>query len=702
MNRKTLYRQPGARRWPLLLAGILGGHGALAADEGGLGEEAFFNDLPLVVTVTRLPQKTTDVPASVTVIDRQMIEASGATDIPNLLRLVAGFQVGHFSGNHTTVTYHGMSDEYSRRMQVLVDGRSIYMPATGGVSWFDEPLVMEDIERIEVIRGPNGVTYGANSFLGVINIITYHPNEVQGTLTKVQVGEGMYQKGVLRHAGGSGDLHYRLTVEHRSDIGLVDNVDENWGLHHDDKRINNLIFRGDYRAGVNDYLTLQAGLNDTLRELGYSADITQPPHDNDNYRHYQQFKWKRHLSSEAEFELQYSHTYSDEDAGFTLPKLSEIFGYPSSIVELYFAHPDEDIVVDHNILNERHNLEFQHRFSPAEGLRLVWTAEARQDEVTSASYLGEEEAFKNELYRLSLNGEWQVSPRWVVNAGVMGEKNDITDTNFSPRLAINHRYAPNHAVRAGYTVAYRTPAMLEEYADYAAHFEDGAVVDQIWLSDGDLEPEKITSNELGFSGHSRDKRVQYDIRFFRDHLRNLIATPVETNSTEPYSDPTLCGLNSGFCAVTIFNNDGSADMEGFEGQFKVVPVERALITVGLSRVTAHGELSRLVTDGETISYDKVDQATPTYTTSLLLDYTSLSGWQTSAGLYNVTTMEFLGGGDKTGGYTTADLRLAKHFSSGGLDGTLAVSAHNISGSYFDYQNVEILEPRTYLSAEFRF
>jgi len=112
----------------------------------------YLGDMPVVLSVSRLAQPLAEAPGAVTVINREMIHASGFREIPDLLRLVPGFYVGWYDGTMATVN-RGLPDQYSRRMQVLVDGRSIYTPLFGGVQWSDLPLAMDDIERIEVIRG---------------------------------------------------------------------------------------------------------------------------------------------------------------------------------------------------------------------------------------------------------------------------------------------------------------------------------------------------------------------------------------------------------------------------------------------------------------------------------------------------------------------------------------------------------------------
>ncbi|MEQ1662721.1 MAG: TonB-dependent receptor plug domain-containing protein, partial [Thiobacillus sp.] len=169
----------------LFVGSLLAAHAVQAA----VTEADFLDDLPVVLSASRLSQPVSDAPAAVSVIDQDMIRASGFRDIPDLLRLVPGFSVAYTRDNSWAVGYHGLADAFSRRFQVLVDGRSIYNPAFGSVNWSELPLVIDDIERIEVVRGPNAATYGANAFFAVINIITKHASQTPGVFASLQAGE---------------------------------------------------------------------------------------------------------------------------------------------------------------------------------------------------------------------------------------------------------------------------------------------------------------------------------------------------------------------------------------------------------------------------------------------------------------------------------------------------------------------------------
>jgi len=691
-------------RWAAAFCGGVVGFsmwGLVQAEVSSLGEESFFSDMPVVLTVTRLPQNTLELPASLTVIDRRMIEASGATEIPDLLRLVAGFQIAHAGGTRTSVTYHGMSDEYARRIQVLVDGRSIYMPANGGVDWADIPLTLEDIDRIEVLRGPNGEAFGANSFMGVVNIITRHAAETHGTYAKVQVGDGNYQRAVVRQGGKVGDLDFRVTFEHQSDDGFDDvtfpGKPRPYSIK-DDKQSDRVSFRGDYRAGVNDYINIGFGYNQGPRGQGYLSsgssgnwDVdTEPAFDTYNRRHYQQFKWRRILSSDDEFLLHLTHNYSDTQAHFETALLSDILDLPDpALVPLYFnGISDQPLTLQQHIKAERYNLEMEHRFRINKALRWVWGAEARRDAVTAEGYLSREEPVTNRLYRAFAHSEWRPLEAYLVNMGAMVEHNDITGTNVSPRVAINRNLAPGHAMRISYTRAYRTPAILEEYADYSHRLSsDGSVFNQLWKSDGDLKPEEITAYELGFMGYLKDRRSQYDFKIFKEEVRDMISPVHDQSYPELYANLPPGAL--------VFQNGDWADLRGYELQVKLQPEEKTMLSLGFSHVRAEGVLTRNINPTDT---RPIEEYVPYYTASFLLDHQFGGGWSGSMGLYHVDHQRFW----HRAQVTTLNLRVARAFRVDGHEGLFAIAAHDVNNSYYDYQDEYVITPRVYASLAFQF
>ena len=179
-----------------------------------------FGELPVVLTASRLRQSVNQAPSSVTVIDREMIEKSGARHIADLMRFVPGAIVGYEDGNRPVVTLRGMAGVFVPGLQVLIDGVSVYSPIWGGMQWEELPIALSDIDRIEVIRGPNAALFGPNSFLGVINIITREPAADSGTRLEGNAGARGIADGTVRYASSDGAWRYRMTLGQRASNGF--------------------------------------------------------------------------------------------------------------------------------------------------------------------------------------------------------------------------------------------------------------------------------------------------------------------------------------------------------------------------------------------------------------------------------------------------------------------------------------------------
>lgn len=237
-------------------------------------DQLFFAELPVVASVSRLPQRQADAPASVTVIDREMLRASGVRSLNDIFRLVPGFQTFAHSDTTARVNYHGVTDDndFSPRVQVLVDGRSLHSPLfRGGVNWALIPVAIEDIERIEVVRGSNSVSYGTNAFLGVINIITVDPTLVNGASVSVSAGSQGVRDVTLRGGGRIGEGNFRVTYQEDSDNGLDDSYD--W---EDSYRVRRLDARVDYQLGMRDALEFNLGKVEGRFTRG-RLDFDNPP-----------------------------------------------------------------------------------------------------------------------------------------------------------------------------------------------------------------------------------------------------------------------------------------------------------------------------------------------------------------------------------------------------------------------------------------
>ena len=238
-----------------------------------------FSDLPVVLSDDKLEQSPSRSPVAISSVDRDMIEASGARTIPDALRLIPGIVIGHSVNDFgdkplLVVAYHGHSDQFSRQMNVLIDGRSIYDPLLGGVNWYNIPVSIDDIERIEVTRGPNASTYGSNSFQAVINIITRHASEDRGHFAKVNVGNHDIFDATYRYGGNNGDLDYRVTLATVNDDGQ-DRADGNNAA--DDVNSGLIDYRLDYQVNTKNQITTRAVLAAPTSRRKPARETTSDP-----------------------------------------------------------------------------------------------------------------------------------------------------------------------------------------------------------------------------------------------------------------------------------------------------------------------------------------------------------------------------------------------------------------------------------------
>jgi iron complex outermembrane recepter protein len=166
-------------------------------------------------------QRLADAATAIHVLNREDIRRSGATNLPELLRLVPGVQVARIDGSRYAVSIRGFGNRYSGKLLVLQDGRTLYSPLFSGTYWEAQDVVLEDIERIEVIRGPGGTLWGANAMNGVINILTRHAKESQGTF--VEATAGSLENGLtVRHGTALGDNGHLRAYAKLMDHGALD------------------------------------------------------------------------------------------------------------------------------------------------------------------------------------------------------------------------------------------------------------------------------------------------------------------------------------------------------------------------------------------------------------------------------------------------------------------------------------------------
>lgn len=422
---------------PLLLAA------QVATAQDGLSEAMYLEEMPQVLTASRIAQSPMDAPAPVTVIDREMIRASGFTEIHDLFRLVPGFIVADWPEGPPVVVNHGLGDAASRRLQVLVDGRSVYDPFRGGVDWNDLSIRLDEIERIEVVRAANQAAYGANAFQGVINIVTQAPGVDAGTALSVSQGRRGFSDVYARLGRHGGKVDWRLSASSRDttlfrDLGVVNSVLREY-MHRQ-----TLDTQVVWRPDVDQEWRAHLGLTQGVDEVGSAiAALKVPYHDRDGDGQFFQLAWHRSYAPGSELSLQYYRYARQEREHF-------INTDGVSVIPI-------DLAVD----MLRDDLEFQQIHGFSQTLRGVWGAGVRRDQVRSEHYLYQMGTVRGGQWQLFGNLDWQMAPKWLLHAGGMVEEHYNTETLFSPRLALNYLLAPSHSLRVSAGRGYRAPTFHE-------------------------------------------------------------------------------------------------------------------------------------------------------------------------------------------------------------------------------------------------
>jgi len=211
-----------------------------------------------VTSVSKKEQKLSQTAAANHVITQEDIRRSGLTSIPELLRRVPGVHAGRIDSNKWAISAYGFNSRFANKMLVLIDGRSVYTPLFSGVYWDVQDVMLEDVERIEVIRGPGATLWGANAVNGVVNIITRRAQDTQGGL--VTGGSGNEEEGFggVRYGGKIGsNAHYRVYGKHFSRSGSVDSLGnptaDSWNTSRGGTRV-------DWNLSPQDSLTVQGDI----------------------------------------------------------------------------------------------------------------------------------------------------------------------------------------------------------------------------------------------------------------------------------------------------------------------------------------------------------------------------------------------------------------------------------------------------------
>lgn len=441
-----------------------------------------------VTTVSRSEATVLESPAAVYVITQDDIRRSGVTSIPEALRLAPGVNVARIDAHRWAIGVRGFNQEFSNKLLVMMDGRAVYSPLFSGVRWDQQDTALEDIERIEVVRGPTAALWGANAANGVINIITKNAKDTQGTLISGGWGTEEQGFGTVRYGGKlADDVFYRVYAKGQSqgDTKFPNGTtsQDSWeqvrgGFRVDGERAGEHRFtvQGDLGAGEPRELFVPFGTTnivpDTIKHV--TANLLG--------------RWTRILGADSDF-----------------------------TVQTYFDHTER------RVFNQRERLEtfdvdIQHRVPLGERHALTWGGGYRLtlDDVVFTAPLSFDARHRNiHLGRLFVRDDITLFPeRLTLTLGSQFEYYSFSGADYQPTARLKWTPTDRQTVWTSVSRALRTPSRADE--DLRITTSTGKTT---FAPNRNLDPEEVLSYELGYRAQLHE-RFSFDLAvFYSDYHR---------------------------------------------------------------------------------------------------------------------------------------------------------------------------------------
>ncbi len=469
-----------------------------------------------VTSVSRKPQKLSQAAAAIFVITSEDIRRSGSTSIPELLRMVPGIHVAKISSSKWAITSRGFNSRYANKLLVQLDGRTLYSPLFSGVFWETQDTMLEDIERIEVIRGPGASLWGANAVNGIINIITKHSSQTKGGLVYGGGGTGDKAFGGARYGGKLSDVGtYRIYTKYSS---LPEEVNADGSGADDEWQRGGGGFRADVEMFSGSELTFQGDVYEgETKEISEILTFTPP----------------------------YSTHYENENdiSGYNLlGRLTRHFSASSDIaVQFYYDNTGKEESTT-RWSGELFDFDFQYRFVPVTNHELIFGLGYRyyQDEITQSIGFGFNSTHeKDTLYSAFIQDSITLSEtlRFVLGAKV--EHNDYTEFEYQPSGRISWSPHKSHHLWAAVSRAVRTPNRADKSISFPTVIippgtpeNPGPLPMSVAITGNDnVDSEVLKAFEIGYRVVPRDN-ISIDTTFFYyiyDHLSGFA-------SGTPYPD----------------------------------------------------------------------------------------------------------------------------------------------------------------------
>jgi iron complex outermembrane recepter protein len=425
-----------------------------------------------VTSVSRHAEKLLGSASAIQVITQEDIRRSGASSIPEALRLADNLQVAQKNSHDWAISARGFNTDLANKLLVMIDGRTVYTPLYSGVYWDVQDYLLEDIDRIEVISGPGGTLWGSNAVNGVINIITKSATDTQGIYSEAGGGTQPQGFAAARWGGLLGaDTHFRV---YGKIFSRGDEVLSNGEPETDAWRQGRAGFRADSDFSALDRFTLQGDLYDghENQQTGGEANTS-----GDNVL----ARWTHKVSEISDFSLQ---TYFDQThLADPVPALAL-----SGLVLAPAGNLYDDLTT--------YDVDFQHRFQVGALNRVVWGVGYRfiRDAVLNAPALGfiPPDADLN-LYSAFIQDQVALRSNVSLTLGSKLEHNDFTGYEIEPDVRMSWMVDSNQAVWSAVSRAVRTPSLIDRDLSEATppHYA-------ILKGNPDFSSEAVLAYELGY------------------------------------------------------------------------------------------------------------------------------------------------------------------------------------------------------------
>jgi len=396
-----------------------------------------------VTSVSKQPQHLVDAAAAIFVISNEDIKRSGVTSIPEALRLAPGVNVARISSNKWAISSRGFNGSFSNKLLVLIDGRSVYTPSFSGVYWDTQDVMLEDIDRIEVIRGPGATIWGANAVNGVINVISKKAKDTQGGLLVAGGGTEEEGFGALRYGVELGDDSYARAYVKGFERGEFknrngDNAGDDWsniqgGFRLDSKLTeqDDVTFQGDIYQVTENKVTISPQLTTPF----VMTDTSRP----DNFGWNLLTRLQHQFSEIASYSLQFYYDHYERD-GF------------SGVVQ--------------TMRNDTLDIDFQNNFTIGNRQKLIWGLAYRymKDKFTEAEYTNlSPDSRNNQLFSAFIQDEIAlIDNKLFLTLGSKFEHNDYSGFEVQPTARLMWNMAENQRLWGAVSRAVRTPSRAEK------------------------------------------------------------------------------------------------------------------------------------------------------------------------------------------------------------------------------------------------